>query len=457
MPRIEHDIIDNIEVPDEALWGAHTQRAIKNFPATGRSNHKSFIRAFAFVKHAAASANAEIGKLDSKISDAVIAACKELAEGKLDEHIVVDPLAGGAGTSFNMNVNEVIANRANEILGGKRGEYKPVHPLDTVNMHQSTNDTFPTALRVAALWQLESLEQATIRLQSLLQDKEQEFADIVMVGRTQLQDAVPMTAGQLLGTYAEAIARDRWRIFKCIERIKIINIGGTAIGTGIGAPKKYIFKVIEKLRLLTNLPLGRAENPLEATANQDAVVEIDGILVAYATNLIKLSNDLRILSTPSIGEFSLPDMQAGSSIMPGKINPVIPEYVTQMAMEAIAGHGAIISSISAGNLQLSQFFPLAAWHLLDNLRLLENAVSSLGKRCISGLTVNQQVCKSHLEHSLSVAAALIPAIGYEKAQKAVLLAREKDIPLREALIEEGVSAEEVDEALSPARLRKLGD
>ncbi len=456
MPRIEHDLLGEIEIQDDALWGIHAERARRNFPQTGRKSSRSFIRAFGLVKEAAALANLDIGSISKETADAIVSAARELQSGQLDSHIIVDGLSGGAGTSLNMNVNEVIANRANIILGGEAGKYAPVHPLDTVNLHQSTNDAYPTALRIAALWELDTLEKSIIRLQSMLQQKEHEFADVIMVGRTQLQDAVPMTAGQLFGTYAEAFARDRWRVFKCVERIKIVNMGGTAIGTGIGAPKKYIFKVIEHLRNLSGLPLGRAENPVEATANQDAIVEIDGILSALAANIIKIANDLRILSTPAIGEIELPPAQAGSSIMPGKINPVIPEYAAQLAIEVIGGHNVITHAIAQGTLQLSQYFPLAAWRLLDNLQLMRNACDALAMRCICNLKVNQTVCREHLEHSMSIAAALIPEIGYEKAQAAVLQAKEQGISLKDALIGLGVGAGLIEEALSPARLRKLG-
>jgi aspartate ammonia-lyase len=290
-----------------------------------------------------------------------------------------------------------------------------------------------------------------------LQDKEREFADVAMVGRTQLQDAVPMTAGQLFGTWAEAIARDRWRVFKSIERLKIVNLGGTAIGTGVGAPRAYIFRVIEKLRELTELPLSRAENPVEATANQDALVEADGILTALAANLGKLAGDLRLLSMEAVGELRLPPLQAGSSIMPGKINPVAAEYAAQAALEAIAGHQALTSAIAAGNLQLSQFLPLAAWHLLDNLLLLKNAAQTLAERCVREIAIDPAAARAHLDNSLSVAAALAPIIGYERAQAAVQRARRDKIPLREALLAEGATAEQIDEALTPARLRRLGD
>ncbi len=444
-------------MPEEALWGAHTQRALANFASTSRQTPPGLIRAFALVKKAAALTNRELEDFDPEAVDALLDACDELADGRLAAQIVVDPLAGGAGTSLNMNVNEVLANRANELLGLARGTYAPVHPLDTVNLHQSTNDAYPTAVRVAALWGLQALEEALVALQSALQEQERAFADVVMVGRTQLQDAVPMTAGQQFGAWAEALARDRWRVFKSVERLKVVNLGGTAIGTGIGAPRAYIFRVIEHLRALTDLPLSRAENPVEATSNQDAVVEASGILTALAANLLKLANDLRLLSMAPVGELELPPRQAGSSIMPGKVNPVIPEYAAQIALEVMAGHQALAAAIAGGNLQLSQYFPLAAWRLLDGLALLKNAALALAERCVRDIRVNTAQAETHLAHSLSVAAALVPVIGYEKAQAAVQRAQREKTGLREALLAEGVAAEAIDEALSPARLRRLGE
>jgi len=457
MTRIEHDLLGEIAVPSEALWGAHTERARQNFPLTNRKTPASFIKAFALVKKAAAITNRELESIDQSTAEPLIAACDELFSGGLDGQIVVDPLAGGAGTSFNMNINEVLANRANESIGVTRGAYRPVHPLDTVNLHQSTNDSYPTALRIAAMWELRELERRLIELQNALQTKEREFADRVMVGRTQLQDAVPMTVGQLFSTWAEAVARDRWRIFKGLERIKVVNLGGTAIGTGIGAPRRYIFRVIEVLRELTDLPLTRAENPVEATANQDALVETDGILTALASNLFKLSNDLRLFSASPVDELALPPRQAGSTIMPGKVNPVIPEYAAQLAMEVMAGHQALTAAIAAGNWQLSQFLPLAAWHLLDHLILLQNAVQTLAANCIREITIQDEHCQAHLAQSLSMAAALVPHIGYEKVQRAVQRAKTENIPLRESLIKEGVDAALIEEVLAPARLRRLGD
>lgn len=456
MTRVEHDLIGEIEVPDEALWGAHTQRALANFPSTGRATPPSLIRGLALVKKAAALTHRDTGFLDAVVVDALVQACDELADGLLRDHVVVDALAGGAGTSLNMNVNEVLAHRANEILGYGRGVGGPVHPLDTVNLHQSTNDTYPTAVRVAALEDLKKLESALVALQHELQTKETEFADAVMVARTQLQDAVPISAGQMFSAWAEAVARDRWRVFKSAERLKIVNLGGTAVGTGLAAPRTYVFGVIEALRDITGLPLSRAENPIEATSNQDALVEVHGILTALASNLLKLSGDLRLLAAAPVGELRLPARQAGSTIMPGKVNPVIPEYVSQLALEVIGGHTTLTTALAMGNLQLSQFLPLAAWRLLDSLRLLHNAVTVLAVRCVSGIEIDRGRMGRHLAESLSVGAALVPVIGYEAVQRAVEKAGAEGIALRDALIEQGVSVDVIDAALSPTSLRRMG-
>jgi len=457
MTRTETDLLGPVEIPKEALWGAHTQRALNNFPQSYRRLPRLLIQGFAMVKRAAATTNAQLGALPKDVAEALISACDELYEGGLDAHMAVDPFAGGAGTSLNMNVNEVLANRANAILGKSLGIYDPVHPLDTVNRHQSTNDVFPTALRIAAMWELGRLERHLVDLQAAMQDKEQQYSDVVMVGRTQLQDAVPMTAGQLFASCAEAVARDRWRVFKSIERLKVVNIGGTALGTGVGAPRKYIFRIIEELRTLTHLPLTRAENPVEATANQDALAEVSGILSALAVNLSKIAGDLRILSMPPVGEIILPPRQAGSSIMPGKVNPVIPEYVAQIAGEMQAGHQALTTALAGGNLQLSQYLPVVAWHLLDTLRLGVNGVQSLNQHCIAGLEVSEAKCNQHLTESLAVAAALVPTEGYDRVQAAVLAAKERNIPISQALSEQGIDAQRIAEALNPARLRRLGD
>ena len=310
-----------------------------------------------------------------------------MIDGRLDQHVVVDALQGGAGTSTNMNVNEVLANRALQLLGRPLGDYQTVNPHDDLNLHQSTNDTYPTALRVAAIFALHDLERNVVALMEAFQEKEKQLADVVKIGRTELQDAVLMTLGREMAAYAEAIGRDRWRIYKCEERLRVVNLGGTAIGTGLGAPRQYIFRVVEHLREITGLGLARAENLIEATQNADALVEVSGILRTLAVNLLKIANDLRLLSSgphAGLGEIRLPPRQAGSSIMPGKVNPVIPEAVAQAAI-AVMGHDQmILQAVGGGNLELSQFLPLVADSLLTSIDLLTDACDIFARHCVVG-------------------------------------------------------------------------
>jgi aspartate ammonia-lyase len=360
--RTETDWSGEKQIPAGALWGIHTARAVENFPLSGRKVHPELITAFGEVKLACAQTNIQLGfwKDNSKKASAIEKACFEMSQGLLTEHILVDALQGGAGTSTNMNVNEVIANRALQILGKLPGSYEIISPLGDVNLHQSTNDTYPTALKIAAIRLLRLLEQNVFLLQESFQQKEKEFAHIVKIGRTQLQDAVLTTLGREMGAYAEAFNRDRWRIYKCEERLRVVNLGGTAIGTGLGAPRLFIFRVVDRLRENTGLGLARAENLIDATQNADVFVEVSGILKAHASNLLKISNDLRLLSSgpnAGLGEINLPPRQAGSSIMPGKVNPVIPEAVAQAAMKVMGNDLVITQACSSGNLELNPFMP----------------------------------------------------------------------------------------------------
>ena len=363
-PRIESDCLGDLPVPVDVLHGIHTVRAVDNFPLTRRSIHPQLARAYGDVKLACARTNRALGAWanDPEKSNAIDRACLELASGVLDHFIIVDALQGGAGTSTNMNVNEVLANRALEILALPHGSYDRVSPLADINMHQSTNDTYPTALRLAAIRLLGSLEQRVVALQESFQAAERKFAHVVKVGRTQLQDAVLTTLGREMGAYADAINRDRWRIYKCEERLRVVNLGGTAIGTGLAAPRKYIFQVVDQLRQLTGIGFARAENLVDATQNADVFVEVSGILKAHAVSLLKICGDLRLLSSgplAGLGELRLPARQAGSSIMPGKVNPVIPEAVSQVAMRVIGHDTTITMACAAGSLELNPFLPLS--------------------------------------------------------------------------------------------------
>ncbi len=461
--RTETDWLGEKQIPSGVLWGIHTARAIENFPISGQKVHLELIKAFGEVKLACTQTNIQLGfwKDNSKKASAIETACFEMSQVLLTEHILVDALQGGAGTSTNMNVNEVIANRALQILGELPGSYQIISPLDDVNLHQSTNDTYPTALKIAAIRLLRHLEQNVLMLQETFQQKEKEFAHIVKIGRTQLQDAVLTTLGREMGAYAEAFNRDRWRIYKCEERLRVVNLGGTAIGTGLGAPRSFIFRVIEQLRENTGLGLARAENLIDATQNADVFVEVSGILKAHASNLLKISNDLRLLSSgpdAGLGEINLPPRQAGSSVMPGKVNPVIPEAVAQAAMKVMGNDLVITQACSSGNLELNPFIPLIAAALLENLTILISATSVLKKHCVSGITANETVCRQQVENSTAIITALIPKIGYEKATEIVKSAKENHISIREAIRLTRLMTEiEFEEIISPESTCRLGN
>ncbi|HOZ48440.1 MAG TPA: aspartate ammonia-lyase [Candidatus Hydrogenedentes bacterium] len=461
--RTEHDLLGEKSVPRDALYGVHTVRAIENFPLTGRPVHPQLVAAFGNVKLACAQTNRALGvwEDDSGKADAIVRACQEMAEGLLTDHVVVDGLQGGAGTSTNMNVNEVLANRALAILGEPAGRYARVSPLDDINRHQSTNDTFPTAIKLAAIRLLHTLEERLVGLQEAFQAKEKQFAHIVKVGRTQLQDAVLTTLGREMGAYAEAFNRDRWRVYKCEERLRVVNLGGTAIGTGLTAPRQFIFRVVDALREGTGIGFARAENLVESTQNADAFVEVSGILKACAVNLLKVSSDLRLLSSgpeAGLGEIRLPERQAGSSVMPGKVNPVIPEAVSQAAMMVMAYDAAVATACAAGNLELNPFLPLVAACLLDSCDLLARACDLLRRHCIEGIEADEARCQRHVEGSTAAVTALLPVLGYENATDVARRAVETGESIREILVREGMmSAEAFDAIISPEAVCRLGN
>jgi len=468
--RTESDLLGPREVPAEALYGVHTVRALENFRLARRPVHRALVHAYGAVKLACARTNRALHtsplpqplpeREGGEKADAIERACVEMMEGLLDEHVVVDALQGGAGTSLNMNVNEVLANRALQLLGRPLGDYATVNPHDDLNRHQSTNDTFPTALRVAALTLLRDLEREAVALQEAFQQKEKQFADVVKVGRTQLQDAALLTLGREMSAYAEALNRDRWRLYKCQERLRVVNLGGTAIGTGLGAPREYIFRVVDELRAITGLPLARAENLVEATQNADVFVEVSGILKACATNLLKIAGDLRLLASgpeAGLGEIRLPARQAGSSIMPGKVNPVIPEAVSQAAMMVMAYDQAIAHACSAGSLELNPFLPLVADALLNSLDLLTNACSILRRNCVEGLEADADRCRQHVQSSTATLTALVAAIGYEKTQEIARQAQHSTRTIREVVVERGfLTQQQFEELVSPAAVMRLG-
>lgn len=458
--RTESDALGTRQIPAGALYGIHTVRAKENFPLSGRLVHPALVHAYGDVKTACLQAAQGQAPWPAPHFDALLQAARELASGSLDAHIVVDALQGGAGTSTNMNVNEVITNRALQILGLAPGSYETLDPLRDANRFQSTNDTYPTALHVAAIRCVRELADALTGLQAACETKEQENDDVVRVGRTQGQDAVLTTLGRTMSAYAEAFARDRWRVYKCEERLRVVNLGGTAIGTGLGAPRAYIFRATENLRAITDLGLARAENLIEATQNHDAIVEVSGILTACATNLAKICGDLRLLASgPDAGlhEISLPAQQAGSSIMPGKVNPVMPEAVTQAAFRVMANNQLLAQAASSGSLELNPFLPIMADALLESLSLLTPACRLLQERCIQGLQAHRSTCARQVATSTATATALAAALGYAKAAALLQEARSTGKTLRELVVAEALlSAEDFDQLTSPEAVTRLG-
>ncbi len=454
MSRIERDLLGEMPLPDEALYGIHTARAKANFDVSGQRMALRLVEALADVKRACARANAACGFLDKAIGHAVEEAAIEVGRGVHADQFVVDAMQGGAGTSANMNMNEVLARLAALRVG------QPVDPFDHVNLHQSTNDVYPTAVRIAAIRGFQALEQAVALLQEAYQQKEQEFAGVIKLGRTQLRDAVPLTLGREFGAAACALARDRWRIFKCVERLRTVNLGGTAVGTGIAAPREYIHCVVDHLRAVTGLNIARAEDLVDGTQNQDALIEVSGMLRAHAANLVKFARDLRLLSSGpkgGLGEIELPAVQAGSSLMPGKINPVIPEMVTQCAFRVMAHDMEINMALLSGELELNAFLPLAADALIRSLELLERADRLFAEKCVRGIVVDAAHCRELMEQSPELATALIPRLGHTRAVQLAQRMREDGVSIREAALESGwMTPEELEVLLQPERLCALG-
>ncbi|MCX7709007.1 MAG: aspartate ammonia-lyase [Clostridia bacterium] len=458
--RIEHDLLGEREIGDHCYYGIHTQRAIENFRLSGRPIHPELIKALAVVKKAAAAANETIGLIDQRRASSIKQACEDVMTGRLNDQYAVDAFQGGAGTSANMNMNEVIANRAIEILGGEKGDYALIHPLDHVNLSQSTNDVFPTAVRIAAIRMLVSVSERFAELQSALQEKEDEFSDILKVGRTQLQDAVPIMLGQEFGAWAQAISRDRWRLYKAEERLRVVNLGGTAVGTGLNAEKKYVFLVIEKLRELTGLGLARAETMMDPTQNNDVFVEVSGLLKTAAVNLSKLASDLRLLSSgpaAGLGEIRLPPVQAGSSIMPGKVNPVIPEAINQAAFQIMGNDMTITLAAQSGQLELNAFLPVIAHNLFEMLDLLNRGLKIFIEKCIRGITADRERCNQLVEESLVLVTALAGTLGYEKATEIAKKCLASKKKVREILKDDEILDQDTtSRVLNPINMTKPG-
>jgi aspartate ammonia-lyase len=420
--RVEHDLLGDREVPDEALYGVQTLRALENFPITGvpLREFPLLIEALASVKEAAARANRELGLLGEEVADAIVRAASEVRAGRHHEHFLVDMIQGGAGTSTNMNANEVIANRALELMGRDRGAYDMVHPNNHVNLSQSTNDVYPTAIKLALHAAIEELRTALSLLAQAFLIKGEEFAPHLKMGRTQLQDAVPMTLGQEFRAFGHTILEDVERLAEAQSLIREINMGATAIGTGINAPPGYAESVRRHLSAVTGLTLITAPDLVEATADTGAFVQLSGVLKRTAVKLSKICDDLRLLSSgprAGLGEINLPPMQPGSSIMPGKVNPVIPEVVNQVCFDVIGGDITVTMAAAAGQLQLNVFEPVIAYRLLSGIGSLRNACTVLRERCVDGITANVDRMRWFVEHSIGIVTALVPVIGYERASE----------------------------------------
>jgi aspartate ammonia-lyase len=458
--RVEHDLLGNRQVPAGSYFGVHTLRAFENFPITGNpiSIYPDLIRALACIKQAAALANHELGLLDQAKTDAIVKACEEIRAGELHEHFVVDVIQGGAGTSTNMNANEVIANRGLELLGRERGQYTYLHPNEHVNLSQSTNDVYPTALKVAAWFGISRLIEAMEVLRRAFEDKAAEFNDVLKMGRTQLQDAVPMTLGQEFSTYAVMLGEDEERLKEAALLIREINLGATAIGTGINAHPDYASLVCLRLREITGVPLVTSPNLIEATQDCGGFVQLSGVLKRVAVKLSKTCNDLRLLSSgprAGLGEINLPPVQAGSSIMPGKVNPVIPEVVNQIAFEVIGNDVTVSFAAEAGQLQLNAFEPIIAHSLFKSITHLRNGCLTLAERCVKGITANREHLRASVEHSIGIVTALNPYIGYANATEIAQQALTTGKSVYNLVLEKKLlSKEELDAILQPDVLTK---
>ncbi len=470
--RTEKDYIGTLQIPDNALYGIHSLRAKNNFPDT-TPFPVEWYKAMGAVKQAVYLAykkfkqatlkhypGAKVKFFDDRIIDALIKTAEEVSQGKYFEHFIVPAVQGGAGTSINMNVNEIIANAALLRLGYKPGDYGIIDPIEQANVYQSTNDTVPTALRVAAMQLLIDLEEAINATRRKLEQLEEQYRFDLRVGFTQLQEAVPTTYGKLFGAYAEALGRDWWRVSKCFERLKFVNLGGSAIGTSVSVPRFVVVEVVPILRQLTNLPVAQAENLYEATQNQDALVEVSGILKAHATNLEKIVSDLRLLSSELVSgkELSLPQAQVGSSIMPSKINPVIAEFVISAAHRVYTNDALIAQLVGQGQLELNAYLPLIGYALLDSLKLLIAANRTLLDNMLKGLKVDVKLARSRLLRSPSLTTALNPVIGYHKASQLARVMRENNCDIFEAnrLLGYIVPPGELEKLIEPGRLLQKG-
>ena len=458
--RTEKDSIGTKNVPEDVYYGVQSLRAAENFHITGLNMHPEIINSLAYIKKAAAITNCEAGLLDKKIAQAIVKACDEILGGKLHEDFIVDPIQGGAGTSLNMNANEVIANRANEILGGKKGDYSIVNPNDHVNCGQSTNDVIPTAGKMTSLRLLKNLKKELMRLHTALEKKAEEFNGVIKMGRTQLQDAVPIRLGQEFKAYSVAVLRDIRRMDKAMDEMRTLNMGGTAVGTGLNADEAYLRRIVPNLSEISDMELVQAYDLIDSTQNLDPFVAVSGAVKACAVTLSKIANDLRLMSSgprAGFGEINLPAKQNGSSIMPGKVNPVIPEVVNQVAFNVIGNDVTITMAAEAGQLELNAFEPIIFYCLFQSIDTLGYAVQTFVDNCVTGITANETRCRYFVENSVGIITAICPYVGYQKAAEIAKEAIKTGESVKKLIIEQGILTEEqMDEILDPVQMTEPG-
>lgn len=456
--RTESDLIGELQVPVDAYYGVQTKRAINNFKITDRkmSAYPIYVKAWGYVKKAAATANYELGVLPGNIYKAVVEACDEVIAGKFDNEFPTDMIQGGAGTSVNMNANEVIANRALEIMGHQKGEYKICSPNDHINRSQSTNDTYPTAIKIALVLMNKVLSEKLSELTQAFKDKAEEFADVIKMGRTQLQDAVPMTLGQEFGAFASTLEKENKKLHKAAESLLEVNMGGTAIGTGLNTPVGYAEKCVENLVEISGLPIRLSKDLVEDTPDTSAYVIYSSGLKALAVKLSKVCNDLRLLSSgprAGLSEINLPAVQPGSSIMPGKVNPVIPEAVNQTCFKVIGNDLTVTFASEAGQLQLNVMEPVISQAIMESVHFLGNAIETLKDKCVKGITANKEICLAKVKNSIGIVTALNPYIGYKQSTKFAKEALKSGKSVYSLVEESGLlSKEKLDEILAPQNM-----
>ena len=458
--RVEKDSIGVKDIPEEVYYGVQTLRAAENFHITGLNMHPEIINSLAYIKKASAITNCEVGILEKKKAQAIVQACDEIIEGKFHDDFIVDPIQGGAGTSLNMNANEVIANRAIEILGGKKGDYTIVNPNDDVNCGQSTNDVIPTAGKMTSLHLLQNLKKQLLRLYDALNEKAKEFDHVIKMGRTQMQDAVPIRLGQEFKAYSVAIMRDIHRMDKAMDEMRTLNMGGTAIGTGINADENYLRRIVPNLSEISGMEFIQAFDLIDATQNLDSFVAVSGAVKACAVTLSKMSNDLRLMSSgprAGFGEINLPAKQNGSSIMPGKVNPVIPEVVNQVAFNIIGNDMTITMAAEAGQLELNAFEPIIFYCMFQSIDTLGYAVETLVDNCIVGITANEERCRQLVENSVGIITAICPHVGYEKTADIAKKAINSNESVRSLILKEHImDEEELSRILDPIHMTEPG-